>query len=203
MSRTSDARERLLTAGLDLLWETGYASTSVDEICLRAGVKKGSFYHFFQSKSELAVAAMDKGWAEKRPAFDDAFSPMVPPLERLRRCAALVQEKQVELLAKAGFVCGCPLFCLGSEVCNQDELIRSKIEEILSHHLCYYESAIRDAQRAGHLPCGDALERANRLHRYTQGALTEARILNSLSPIKDLVAGWFAILGIREEAPAA
>ena len=57
MGRTSDADERLMTAARDLMWEESYGSVTIDDICARAGVKKGSFYYFFDSKAALAVAA--------------------------------------------------------------------------------------------------------------------------------------------------
>ena len=57
MGRTSDAKEKLLRVAFDLIWEQSYGAVSVDDICERANVKKGSFYYFFPSKSDLAVAA--------------------------------------------------------------------------------------------------------------------------------------------------
>jgi len=59
MGRTSDTRERLLEAAIDLLWASSFGAVSVDQICEGAGVKKGSFYHFFESKIDLAIAAYD------------------------------------------------------------------------------------------------------------------------------------------------
>ena len=52
-------KERLTEAALDLIWHNSYGATSVDAICERAGAAKGSFYYFFKSKSELAIAALD------------------------------------------------------------------------------------------------------------------------------------------------
>ena len=54
MGRVSDAKERLMEAVLELIWTGSYGSTTIDQICEKAGVKKGSFYYFFDSKAELA-----------------------------------------------------------------------------------------------------------------------------------------------------
>ena len=65
MGRTSDAKDRLMQAALSLLWEENYGGVTVDDICKRAEVKKGSFYHFFESKADLAVAAYEDHWRVK------------------------------------------------------------------------------------------------------------------------------------------
>lgn len=56
MSRR-DGRNKILDAALAVIREKGYAATSVDELCQRAGVTKGAFFHHFRSKEDLAVAA--------------------------------------------------------------------------------------------------------------------------------------------------
>ena len=61
MGRVSDARERLLEAVYELTWQQGYNAVTVDAICERAGVKKGSFYHYFDSKADLTKAAIANG----------------------------------------------------------------------------------------------------------------------------------------------
>jgi len=63
MGRVSDARQRLLDATIDLIWQNSYGAVTVDDICERAGVKKGSFYYFFPSKTDLVVAAALSGRA--------------------------------------------------------------------------------------------------------------------------------------------
>ena len=59
-------KERLTDAAMDLIWHNSYGTTSVDAICERAGAKKGSFYYFFKSKSELAAAALEADWNKKK-----------------------------------------------------------------------------------------------------------------------------------------
>jgi TetR/AcrR family transcriptional repressor of nem operon len=57
------AREQLLEAAFVVIREKGYAATSVDELCAKAGVTKGAFFHHFDSKEALAVAAANR-WSE-------------------------------------------------------------------------------------------------------------------------------------------
>lgn len=189
-----------MEAALDLIWESSYGSTSVDAICERAGVKKGSFYHFFESKSELAVAAMDAAWQEKRVELDEIFSPMTPPLERFQRVNAYGLQQQEEMRKKKGYVCGCPLFTIGSEVGTQDQDIRRKVEEILNHYLKYYESAIRDAHAQGLIHAPDPAAKARIIFAYVEGMLTQARIMNDMRPIRETIHGIFAILGAHDSA---
>src|SRR4029079_3591399 len=109
MPRVSDMKTRLMDAAMDLIWENSYGTTSVDAICERAGAKKGSFYYFFKSKSELAAAALDADWQKKRAEMDSIFSPTVPPLERLDRYFDFVYETISEVRERCGgAILGCP-----------------------------------------------------------------------------------------------
>src|SRR2546425_2059407 len=85
MGRVSDAKERLMGSVRELIWTGSYGSTTIDQICAKAGVKKGSFYYFFDSKADLAEQAIDEDWQRKRSELDAMFSPTVPPLERFRK----------------------------------------------------------------------------------------------------------------------
>lgn len=78
-----DARQKLLAAALDAIREQGYAGTSVEDLCSRAGVTKGAFFHHFKSKEALAVAAANH-WSEITGAFfaDASYHQLEDPLER-------------------------------------------------------------------------------------------------------------------------
>ena len=94
MPRVSDAKDKLTDAALALIWESSYGATSVDDICSKADVRKGSFYHFFKSKSDLEIAALEEHWQRSRQQWNDIFSPSVPPLQRLEDYFNYVTEKQ-------------------------------------------------------------------------------------------------------------
>jgi len=186
---------RLMEAVLELIWTGSYGSTTIDQICEKAAVKKGSFYYFFDSKADLAIAALDDAWSRRRPELDSLFSPTVPPLERLRRYCEYGIELQASLKKKCGSVLGCPLHTLGSEICTQEIDLRDRVQSILEQKRKYLESAIRDAHAAGLINAPDAVGKARMLDAYYQGLLAEARIKNSLEVLKDAVQGTYDLLG--------
>jgi len=62
------SRELLLEAATKLIRTNGYTSTTVDDLCVQAGVSKGTFFHNFDSKEDLAVAAAER-WSDVTSAF--------------------------------------------------------------------------------------------------------------------------------------
>ena len=202
MGRTSDANERLMDAALDLIWEESYGAVTIDDICKRAEVKKGSFYYFFASKAELAVAALEKMWAtDWKPSLDERFSPSVDPLTRLTKYLEGIYPRFQEMFKKHGKVLGCPACSVGSEVSTQEVDVAGKVREIMGRKRRYYESAIRDAMAEGVIEPGDAAQKAQALACLIEGAVSQARIMNDPEILKTLPATALDLL--RVKTPAA
>ena len=199
MGRVSDAKIRLMEAIKELIWTGSYGSTTIDDICEKAGVKKGSFYYFFDSKADLAEAAIEEDWSQRRPDLDAMFSPTVAPLERFQKYLDYGYKLQAELKAKCGCVLGCPLFSLGAEVSTQESGLQKKIQSILDCKRKYFESAIRDAHAAGLIHAPDAASKARTVFAYYQGLLTEARIRNDLEILREAVQGTHELLGVNRK----
>lgn len=201
MGRTSDANERLMDAALDLIWEESYGAVTIDDICKRAEVKKGSFYYFFSSKSELAVAALERLWEQSwKPRLDSLFSPSLDPIARLTGYLAGMYERQLEVKQQYGRVLGCPVVSVGSETCTCNDGISTKIRELLARKRRYYESAIRDAVAAGAIPPCDPAQKAFAFAALIEGSVSQARILNDPEVLRDLPALGLNFLGVQ--APA-
>ncbi len=79
-----DARTRLLDAARDVIRSKGFSATTVDDICREAEVTKGAYFHHFESKEALGVAAADY-WAETTGALFAAapYHQLEDPLDRL------------------------------------------------------------------------------------------------------------------------
>jgi TetR/AcrR family transcriptional repressor of nem operon len=87
MARTqtaSETRAKLLDAARDVIRTKGYAGSTVDDICAAAGVTKGSFFHYFDSKEELGVAAIERFGAMAAALFGNApYRSATDPRERV------------------------------------------------------------------------------------------------------------------------
>jgi TetR/AcrR family transcriptional regulator, transcriptional repressor for nem operon len=198
MPRTSDMKERLTDAAMDLIWENSYGATSVDSICERAGAKKGSFYYFFKSKSELAAAALEADWNKKKREMDTIFSPTVPPLERFERYFDFVHDRLAELQKKCGSILGCPLLSIGSEVSTQDQVVRDTVDRILDRKINYFISAIRDAHAQGLIVAPDPEAKAKALFACYHGTLAQARIQNDVALLRDFKQVAMDVLGVKQ-----
>src|SRR3546814_5382229 len=78
-----NARGKLVAAAQRTVRRKGYAATSVDEICVAAGVTKGAFFHPFVSKEALAVDAAESWTASARPMRSEEHTSDLQSLMRI------------------------------------------------------------------------------------------------------------------------
>jgi TetR/AcrR family transcriptional repressor of nem operon len=84
LAQSPDTRTRLLDAALKVIRTKGYSATRVDDICEAASLSKGSFFHHFDSKEQLAVEAADYWSAMTGGFFADApYHAHADPLQRV------------------------------------------------------------------------------------------------------------------------
>ena len=198
MGRTSDARQRLLEAAYHLVCEYSYGAVTIDAICERAAVKKGSFYYFFESKSDLAVAAIDAWWQGREKVIERIFHSDARPIERIRTYLDFVTEVQIKTYERTGQVLGCPLFTLGAEICLQDERIHRRILDFVGAAIAAFTGVITEAQAAGELPPGEEPAVVARILLSTyEGILTLARIERNPERVRTLSRDALMAIGAR------
>src|SRR5260370_17013819 len=175
-----ESKLKLLRTAHELIWRQSYGSVGVDQICEQSGVKKGSFYHFFRSKSELTVAAYEYHWEQLRAALDRVFSVQKTPLERLDSYFNHIYQNQNERFERVGRLLGCPFVSLGCELSTQDESIRKMAQEISQGKCRYLEATLRDGIERGEIPPRDRQILARELHPNLFAILQETKIPNHL-----------------------
>ena len=195
-----NTKEKLIETALNLIWKDSYATVSVEDICQSAGVLKGSFYHYFPSKKDLADAALIECRNNFRQIYNEIFSPLNPPLERFIKMADHKIAMQEQLFVENGFVLGCPTGGFRQDLsCGDAE--NPDLRDIGRESLTYYKAALKDLKDEGRIdPDTDIERRAEEIYVFMVGALTTARMLNDLTFLKSTFKpALVRIIGVEQE----
>ncbi|MFI0984939.1 TetR/AcrR family transcriptional regulator [Streptomyces exfoliatus] len=196
MGRTSTARERLLEATGDLMRSRGYSSLGVAEICARADVKKGSFYHFFESKQALTVEVVDAYWQGELACWNGALAGPEPALERLRRLLDGMADVQRRTKETSGTVDGCLLGNLALELSTQEPGVRARLEEIFDEQIALVAGVLAEAAAEGAVPADRATHATARaVIAQVEGMVLLAKLKNDPTVMDDLWPHALMLLG--------
>ncbi|MFF5546280.1 TetR/AcrR family transcriptional regulator [Streptomyces olivaceoviridis] len=203
MGRTSDAREKILAAAQSLIELRGYSALGVAEICKAAGVPKGSFYYFFESKEALALAVLDEHWEAQRGDWARVLRGGGEPLARLRR---LFEETEAGLRAgqqSCGTVSGCMFGNLTLELSNQTEPIRERLQQIFEAQVEMVEKVVAEARDRGEATVGDAREAARSIVAQLEGQVLFAKLYNDTRHLDVLWENCLSLLSARRTDTAS
>ena len=183
MARNSDTQERLIEAASGLWHARSYADVGVNEICEVADVRKGSFYHFFSSKQELAVAVIDRHWSE---AYETVLLPALAagetPLAQLQQLTIGIAGEVGRLTDEFGLMPGCPFGNLAGELSTIDGPVRERLERLFESQRAVLQDLLDRAVAAGELPeSTDTDEAARAMLAYIEGVLLMSKNANDAS----------------------
>jgi TetR/AcrR family transcriptional repressor of nem operon len=201
MGRPSDARQRLIEAAKNVIFAHNYEAVRVDELCAVAGVNKSSFYHFFASKQELVLAAIDSQWQWfEQTVLAPTFSDHLSPHEQILHFFDLVLKRQRAQKLADGYMHGCPAGNLTLEMSTVDELIRARVEQFFRAWLKYFERMLDQAKAQGSVPATlDSAATAQALLAYFEGVMLLAKGRNDPSLLHTLRAGTLALMQYQGE----
>ena len=203
MGRPSDAKERLIGTAKEMIYANSYEAVSVDELCAAAGVGKSSFYHFFPSKQDLALAALESRWQQfEEFVLKPSFSDDLPPQERIVRFFDLVWKEQQVQKQVDGHVGGCPFGNLTLEMSTRNEAMRVRLQWIFRQWLTYFEQTLREAKEqevvAENL---DIVVTAQALLAYFEGTMLLSKGNNDPALIRTLRDGVLAVMQYQGSRP--
>lgn len=188
-------RTRLVRAGVAILTEKGFSAVGLDEILSSAGVPKGSFYFYFDSKTAFGLTLVDAYadfFARKLDRwFDDETR---RPLQRLGDFVADAREG----MRRYEFRRGCLVGNLGQEMGALPEEFRDRLASVFRDWEARTAKCLRAAQAAGeiaeHLDC-------NRLAAFFwigwEGAVLRAKLERSAAALDEFADGFFDFVGTQ------
>ena len=193
MSKREDKKEAILLAGMEAMKSHGYNGTSVNDIVGAAGVPKGSFYNYFESKEKFALDAIDYAADESRSYAQGVLGDKsMCPLVRIKTFFS----SGVDCACEHNFTVGCFLGNMCQEMADTSDLIRQKLDLILNGNTRMIAAVIADAQESGVVDADmDAKTAAEFLFNAWEGALMRAKASKCRMPLDAFVTMLKRILG--------
>ena len=185
-------REKLLTAGLQVVFEQGYSGASVRDIVQAAGVPQGSFTNHFASKEAFCLELLDRYFAMVEENIrltlrNDAAS----PLARLEQWLNI----QMRFLKKARMRNGCLIGNFSAEAGEHSEPIRQRLSDIYREIHRSVAYCLEAAVKAGELhSSSDCDELAHFLYAALHGAILQSKVEHSPAPLKRFKKTLFAVV---------
>ena len=199
MSKGQETRQRLLDSAQELMYSRSYSDVGVQEICKDANVQKGSFYHFFSSKSALTVEVLEQLKMQMiEHILLPAFAKDLTPSKRFERFIEYAYQYQLQLKKDYGYVLGCPMGNIALEMSTQDESIRKKVETLFESIFHVFVDVLDDAKQAGEIDSdADTVELAQVALAYGEGVLLLAKTKNDPEVIRHLLPHVAKLIGLK------
>jgi TetR/AcrR family transcriptional repressor of nem operon len=177
-------REKILTEGLRVVHERGFAGASVRDIVQAAGVPQGSFTNHFASKEAFGLEIIDLYFSTSCVLIQKTLrNDALPPLQRLGEYL----DANADRLSPAGMRHGCLFGNFTAEVSEHSDAIRRRIVEIFAEVQQSIAFCLEAAVKAGELPAGfECGEVADFVLSSLQGAILLAKAQRSSAPVERL-----------------
>ncbi|MFC4530684.1 TetR/AcrR family transcriptional regulator [Sphaerisporangium dianthi] len=199
MGRVGQARDKILIAARTLIAQRGYTALGVAEICAAAGVPKGSFYHFFQSKQALALTVIDEHWTAQRAQWTELLGGDGPPLRRLRDLFEATETVQRSGQQDNGAVVGCLFGNLALELSSQDGDIQGRLQQIFNEQIDLIEQVVTEARDRGDTAAAvDVRDAARSIVAQLEGRVLFAKLLNDPGQLEAMWRNCLALLGVTD-----
>ena len=183
MGRRSDARARLVASAGDLFRARGFSSVGVAQLCDASGVNKGSFYHFFPSKRDLLLEALDAAWDETGLLRAWEETPPEGPLAQLRHYLEELFAQHYADRESSGRVRGSLVANVAHELGSHEPRVARKLDELLQREIRAFAVLLDRANQLGEVSLDNAENAAEAVVACLHGLLMLAKVTNELQVI--------------------
>lgn len=162
-------RDRIVRSAAKLFLTRSYNAVGIADLCAAADVRKGSFYHFFPSKADLAKAVIDLHAAE----FERRFVEAEEAGAELFAVAGAVATVQSRFEERFGRIVGCPFGNLAAELATTDDELRQYVADVFTR---WEEWLLKACHRASLRPGVRPDELARMILAQIQGLILLAKV---------------------------
>jgi TetR/AcrR family transcriptional repressor of nem operon len=181
-----DKRELILAKGAEVMTRRGYHGAGVQEIVQAAGVPKGSFYHYFASKEEFALQALQQVYGPRLQRYAQALEN--PALSPRARIVGYYGELVEHFARQEKLEYHCFIGSLSFEMAELSPTLGAEIDAILQRSADILQACLQQAQRAGELASDeDCRSLASFITSAWQGALTRLKVANNTRALADFM----------------
>lgn len=179
----NDKRDLILAKGARLMTRRGYHGTGVQEIVQAAGIPKGSFYHYFASKEDFALQALDYIYAPRLERYQAALSnSATSPRQRILDYYA---DLVAHFARKEKPEYYCFIGSLSFEMAELCPPIASRLSAILAQSVELLAACLEQARSAGEIAsCCDCPTLAEFISNAWEGALLRMKVSGSVAPLQ-------------------
>lgn len=182
MPRPSN-REKILTEGLRVIHERGFAGASVRDIARAASVPLGSFTNHFPSKESFGLEVLDRYHEQNREISSKTLRDKSLPV-RTRFSAYF--DREIENLSCNEMRGGCLLGNFYAEVADQSEVLRLRLAKISQDIRADIKTVLEEGVISGELRADlKCEETAGFIYSSLQGAILIAKVLRVPTPLED------------------
>ena len=175
-------RDRILQAGLKVMYRDGYVGAGVRDIVAEAAAPQGSFTNHFRSKEAFAHAVLDRYFDDLKQVVAEALDDRSrTPRQRLARYLDIITER----LARAAFRRGCLIGDFSLEAAPQSEMLRARLAEIFAEWRAPFAACIAEAQAIGEIAATFPPEElAEFLLASWEGAILRTKVERTAEPLE-------------------
>lgn len=178
-----NTRNRIIETGAAIIHRKGFNHTGIQEILTAAGVPKGSFYNYFNSKNDFGLAIVDYFSGHFRQIASQTLDDTaISPLNRIYQfLTAFMQHFESQ-----NYAGGCPIGNLAQEMGDLNPEFRAKLKESIDMMIDAYSQVLAAAQQDGKIPKSlDIKDTASFIVAGWHGAIIQMKLTKSLTPLKN------------------
>ena len=181
-----DKRDLILAKGAEVMTRRGYHGAGVQEIVQAAGVPKGSFYHYFASKEDFALQALQQVYQPRLQRYAQALDD--PALSPRARILGYYAELVEHFARQEKLEYHCFIGSLSFEMAELSPALGAEVDAILQRSADILQRCLEQAQAAGELAadedCGNL---ASFIANAWQGALTRLKVSSNSRVLNDFL----------------